>query len=54
MFTGFNQISTVVTQELRKNNWHMTDFINCIKEEVNACENCDLFQNKNDYQQLRS
>ena len=37
-----------------KNNWHISDFINCIKEEVDARENCDFMKDKNDYEHLRN
>ena len=34
------------------NNWHISDFINCIKEEVDAHENCDFIKDKSDYEHL--
>ena len=35
-----------------KNNWHISDFMTCIKKEVHARENCDFIKDKNDYEHL--
>ena len=32
----------------------MSDFINCLKEEVNARESCDFIKDKTDYEHLRN
>ena len=47
-----DSIKLKVTRKLRMNNWHISDFINCIKEEVDAHENCDFIKDKNDYEHL--
>ena len=31
-----DSIKLIVTRKLGKNNWHMSDFINCAKEEVDT------------------
>ena len=49
-----DSIKLIVTRKLGKNNWHISDFINCIKEEVDARENCDFMKDKNDYKHLRN
>ena len=49
-----DSIKLIVTRKLGKNNWHISDFINCIKEEVDARENCGLIKDKNDYEHLRN
>ena len=49
-----NSIKLIVTQKLGKNNWHVSDFINSIKEEVDARENCDFIKDKTDYKHLRN
>ena len=45
-------ITLIVKRNLGKKNWHISDFINCIKEEVDAREYCDLKKKKNDYEHL--
>ena len=40
--------------KIGKEQWHMSDFINCIKEDVDARENCDFMKDKNDYEHLRN
>ena len=49
-----DSIKMIVTRKLGKNNWHISDFINCIKEEVDALENCGFIKDKNDYEHLRN
>ena len=49
-----DSIKLIVTRKLGKNNWHISDFINCIKEEVDARENCGFIKDKNDYEHLRN
>ena len=49
-----NSIKLIVTQKLGNNNWHVSDFINSIKEEVDARENCDFIKDKTDYKHLRN
>ena len=49
-----DSIKLIVTRRLVKNNWHISDFINCIKEEVDAGENCGFIKDKNDYEHLRN
>ena len=49
-----DSIKLIVTRKLGKNNWHISDFINCIKEEVDARENCDVMKDKNKYEHLRN
>ena len=49
-----DSIKMIVTRKLGKNNWHISDFINCIKEEVDARENCGFIRDKNDYEHLRN
>ena len=49
-----DSIKLIVTRKLVKNNWHISDFINCIKEEVDAVENCGFIKDKNDYEHLRN
>ena len=49
-----DSIKLIVTRKLGKNNSHMSDFINCIKEEVDALENCGFIKDKNDYEILRN
>ena len=49
-----DSIKLIVTRKLGKNNWHISDFINCIKEEIDARENCDFMKGKNDYEHLRN
>ena len=44
-----DSIKLIVTRKLGKNNWHISDFINCIKEGVDARENFDFMKDKNDY-----
>ena len=49
-----DSIKLIVTRKLGKNNWHISDFINCIKEKVDAGENCGFIKDKNDYEHLRN
>ena len=49
-----DSIKLIITQKLEKNNWHVTDFINCIKKEVGPCENCDFIKDKNNYKHSRN
>ena len=45
-------ITLIVKRNSGKKNWHISDFINCIKEEVDAREYCDFIKGKNDYEHL--
>lgn len=47
-------IKLIVTEKLGKDNWYITDFMNCIKKEVDAGENCNFIEDKNDYKHLRN
>ena len=49
-----DSIKLIVTRKLGKNNWHISDFINCIKEEVDARENFGFIKDKNDFEHLRN
>ena len=43
-----NFVQLIVTHLLGKDNWNITDFINCIKKEVDASESCDFIKNHTD------
>ena len=43
-----DSIKLIVTRKSGKNNLHMSDFINCIKEEVDARKNCGFIKDKSD------
>ena len=49
-----DSIKLIVTRKLGQNNRHISDFINCIKEEVDARENCGFIKDKIDYEHLRN
>ena len=49
-----DSITLIVKRKLRKKNWHISDFMNWIKKEVDARENCNFIKNKNDYENLRN
>ena len=49
-----DSIKLIVARKLGKNNWHISDFINCIKEEVDARENFGFIKDKNDFEHLRN
>ena len=39
-------IELLITSKLGKNNWKILELVECIKEEVNARENCELSNEK--------
>ena len=47
-------VKLILTRKLGKSNQRISDFINCIKEEVHARENCDFIEEKNDYKHLEN
>ena len=49
-----DSVKLILTRKLGKNNQRISDFINCIKEEVHARENCDFVEEKNDYKHLEN
>ena len=49
-----DSVKLIVTRKLGKNNWYISDFINCIKEEDDARESCDFIEDKDDYELLRN
>ena len=51
---SLDSIKLIGTQKLGKNNWHISDFINCIKEQVDAREHYDFIKDENDYEHLRN
>ena len=49
-----DSVKLILTRKLGKSNQRISDFINCIKEEVHARENCDFIEEKNDYKHLEN
>ena len=48
-----DSLKLMFSRKLGKNNWHVTDFINCTKEVNIVRETCNFIEDKDDWKHLK-